>query len=224
MSEHTDMIDWGDELKPRTHSGRLGMDAILKDARRGELATVKAHLRRDPSLLTSKSGGHNRTFLWEAARGNRLALVNYLLKAGADANVPGRIRAEIVVLLKPYCIARRHRHGEVAESLREITIIDIYSACFLGEQQLVKGFLDKNPSMLTLEQPEDTVWRVTPLHFAVAGGHPLLVQKLIELGAPVKPYTRLLLNAAVRMRHPDLIPILLDGGADRTLAKTWAKA
>src|SRR5262249_44423577 len=96
------MIDWGDETKPRSHSGRIGLDRILKDARRGDHEAVRAHLRRDPSLLLAMSGGHNRTFLWEATRGGHPDLVQYLLEAGANPNIPGRIRAECTVLLKPY--------------------------------------------------------------------------------------------------------------------------
>lgn len=217
------MIDWGSEVKPKPHSGRLGMDEILKDARRGDLAAVKAHLRRDPSLLLDKSGGHNRTFLWEATRGNRPALVNYLLQAGADPNVPGRIRAEIVVLLKPYCIARRYGYTDLAESLRQKTTMDIYSACYLGDEQLVQKLLKQDPALVTQEQQDDCVWRVTPLHFAVCGGHESLVRMLIARGALVQPYTRLLCNAAVRMKHPELLPILLEAGADPVLAKDWAK-
>src|SRR6185436_15977312 len=124
------MIDWGDEVKPRPHSGRVGIDKILKDARRGDLRIVQRHLRCDPSLLLAKSGGHNRTFLWEATRGNHSGLVEYLLNAGADPNVPGRIRSEIVVLLKPYCIARHYRRTGLADPLlRAGTVIDIFSAC-----------------------------------------------------------------------------------------------
>ena len=127
------MIDWGDEVKPRPHSGRVGMDRVLKDARRGDVPAVRAHLRRDPSLLRAKSGGHNRTFLWEATRGNHPGLVKYLLEAGADPNVPGRTRSECVVLLKPYCVARWYRRSELATTLlRAGTVVDIYSACFLG--------------------------------------------------------------------------------------------
>src|SRR5262245_8423328 len=179
------MIDWGDEVKPRSdHTGRLGLDRILKDARRGDLAAVQKHLRRDPSLLLAKSGGHNRTFLWEATRGNRLDLVKFLLRAGADPNVPGRIRSECVVLLKPYCLARWRRFEKLAGSLLQAaTIVDIYSACFLGDQERVQALLDDNPALLTEEQEDDTVWRVTPLHYAVAGGHAALAAWLIEEGA-----------------------------------------
>lgn len=218
------MIDWGDEGKPGPHSGRVGIDRILKDARRGDLQAVRGHLRRDPSLLLAKSGGHNRTFLWEATRGNRPDLVKYLLNAGANPNVPGRIRSEIVVLLKPYCIARRYGRAALADVLLQAgTKVDIYSACFLGDAKQVQEQLDQDRSLLVQEQEDDSVWRVTPLHFAVAGGHEQLTRSLIEQGAKVEPYTRLLCNTAVRMGHPEFIRILLDGGADRKLARVWAQ-
>jgi hypothetical protein len=218
------MLDWGGEVKPRPHTGRVGIDEVLKDARRGDLRAVRGHLRRDPSLLLAKSGGHNRTFLWEATRGNRPELVSFLLGAGADPNVPGRIRSEVVVLLKPYCVARRYRRPRLAEPLlRAGTVIDIYSACFLGDAARVQELLAADPGLLAREQEEDSVWRVTPLHFAVAGGHEGLARWLIDRGAPVRPYTRLLCNAAVRMGHPGLIPVLLDGGADRELARAWTQ-
>ena len=218
------MIDWGNEVKPRPHSGRIGMDAILKDARRGDLSAVRAHLRRDPSLLLDKSGGHNRTFLWEATRGNHPALVRHLLKAGADPNIPGRIRSECVVLLKPHCLAQWHRRPELAElMLKAGTIVDIFSACFLGDEARVGELLHEDPSLLTQEQADDSVWRVTPLHYAVAGGHAALARTLIDRGAAVKPYTRLLCDAAVRMGHPELVQVLLDAKADRKLARVWAR-
>lgn len=219
------MIDWGNEVKPRPHSGRIGIDKILKDARRGDLPAVKRHLRLDPSLLLAKSGGHNRTFLWEATRGNHAALVQHLLKRGADPNVPGRIRSETVLLLKPFCIAQSFRRTELAQRLLQAgSVVDIYSACFLGNAERAFELLNEDPTMLVQEQDDDSVWRVTPLHYAVAGGHADLARSLIKLGAKVEPYTRLLCNTAVRMRHPQLVPILLNGGADPKLVRVWSVA
>lgn len=217
---------WANEVKPRSgHSGRFGIDKILKEVRRGDLNAIKRHLKRDPSLLPAKSCGHNRTFLWEATRGNRINVVRFLLRAGADPNVPGRTRAEIPVLLKPYCIALRYRRLEIARMLVKAgSVMDIYSACYLGDADRVQQCLKEEPCLLTREQDDDSVWRVTPLHYAVTGGHEQLSRWLIREGALVKPYTRLLCDAAVRMKHAHLIPVLVPGGADRDLVKSWGES
>lgn len=218
------MVDWDDEIKPREgHSGRVGLDRRLKDARRGDLQAVRRHLRDDPWLLTAKSRGHNRTLLWEAARGGREDIVAYLLDAGADPNVPGRTRSEIPLLLKPYCVARRYRHLAIATRLRERgTTLDLFSAVYLGDGERVREILDEGPYRLAREMDEDTVWRVTPLHYAVAAGHADLARWLIERGAPVRRYTRLLCTAAVRTGHPGLLPLLGETGADPALMRRWS--
>lgn len=140
---------WGNETRPRAgHSGRFGIDKILKEVRRGDLRAVKRYLKQAPSLLYAKSGGHNRTFLWEATRGNRINVVRFLLREGADPNIPGRTRAEITVLLKPYCIARRYRRPELAGMLEKAgTVMDIYSACYLGDTERVQHLLKSEPDL-----------------------------------------------------------------------------
>ena len=97
--------------------------------------------------------------------------------------------------------------------------MDIYSACYLGDTDRVRHCLKAEPGLLTREQEDDSVWRVTPLHYAVAGGHEQLARWLIGEGARVKPYTRLLFGAAERTKHAELIPVLVEGGADLDLVR-----
>jgi len=217
-------MDWADEVKPRSrHSGVTGIDAILKDARRGDLVAVKSRLKEQPALLNAKSCGHNRSFLWEAVRGNRVSVVRHLLKQGADPNVPGRVRAEIPVLLPSLAIARRYRRTSVEPLLiRAGAIIDFPAACFLGDMDLVTSSLNANPALLREEIAYESVWRVTALHYAVAGDQPELTHHLIARGAVVRPYTRLLFNIASRVKDGDVIfNLLVDAGADQSLADAW---
>ena len=217
-------MDWQDEVKPRSvHSGIGGIDKILKDARRGDLAAVKEHLRRRPDLLDAKSGGHNRSFLWEAVRGNRLDVVRFLLERGADPNIPGRIRAEIPVLLPSLAIARRYERLEIEPLLIEAGArIDLYSACYLGETEAALAMLDARPALLNEEAAHEAFWRVTPLHYAVAGNRIELTRQLVERGAVVRPYTRLLFDIASRLKQgDDMFHLLLESGADESLAEEW---
>ena len=217
--------DWGDEAFPRElHSGRPGMDTLLGKARRGDIDAVLDALTHDRSLLHAKGFGHNRTLLWEATRGNRMALVNHLLGSGAPVDVPGRIRGQIQVLITPYDVARRYGREELARALLGCGAqIDVFSASFLGERDRLLELIDREPELVTREQQDDTVWRVTPLHHAVAGGHDAIVRLLIDRGAKVRPYTRLLCDIAARSTRGDLIDMLVAEGADPALADEWGK-
>ena len=217
------MIDWGDEVKPRgSHTGIGGIDLLLKDARKGDLEAVKQHLERKPRLLDAYSGGHNRSFVWEAVRGGRKEVVEYLLEQGADATIPGRIRSQIQVLLPPLCIAERYRRKGIARLLREHGVeLDFYSHCYLGNHGAVDPVIEGQPGLLDKEVGFESVWRVTALHYAVAGGHEALVRLMLEKGATVRPYTRLLFNITARLKRPDLHAMLVEGGADDSLTERW---
>ncbi|MCB9898807.1 MAG: ankyrin repeat domain-containing protein [Planctomycetes bacterium] len=219
------MNDWGDELLPREgHSGRPGLDALLGKARRGDLDAVLDALTHDPSLRQAKSLGHNRTLVWEATRGNRQVLLNHLLGTGADFDVPGRIRGECAVLLTPYAVARRRGRDDLARTLLGVGAqLDVYTACVLGEFDVVHSLIESDPDLVTREQDDDTFWRVTPLHHAVAGGHDDLVRLLLDRGAQVRPYTRLLCDIAARSDRGDLVEVLVQAGADPELACEWGK-
>ena len=197
-----------------THSGDPGMEKHLLLARKGDLAGVKRLLQKDPALLNAKSAGHNRTLLWEATRMNRTKLVEYLVEQGADVNIPGRHRHESLVLVKPYAVARTFRRDRLAEYLLQAgTEIDLYTACYLGDNAGVVELLKAKPGLVNREQPEESVWFVTPLHHALSGGHKDIVELLLRHGAKVKRYSELLLDIVLRRGRTDLVELLFKHGA-----------
>jgi ankyrin repeat protein len=182
-------------------------------AREGDLAGVRRLLQKDPALLNAKSAGHNRTLLWEATRRNRVDIVKFLLKRGADVNIPGRHRNESFVLIKPYTVATLFKRAQLRQLLFVAgTTMDIYTACFLGDSDHVKDLIHKNPKLINKQQPEESVWRVTPLHHAVSGGHKDLAEFLITKGAKVQPHSELLLEMAGN--REDMLTMFLDHGFD----------
>lgn len=196
-------------------------DATLKLAAKGELDAVLALLDRDPQLLDAQSGGHGRTLLWEAANKGRLPLVEALLARGADADLAGRYRHETFVLCKPLAVAIRNRKHGCAALLAPRTTDDVYTAAFLGELDAVRDHLERDASLLDAPQAADSVWAVTPLHHAVAGGHVALVEALLAAGARVAGHDALLLEMTRGERA--LVERLLDAGADPATARaTWA--
>ncbi len=209
-------ISGGTELKPpQGHTGLAGMDRILGAASRGDLDTVRTWLTAHPERVNAFSAGHNRTLLWEATRRNRRDLVEYLIARGADVNIPGRYRHESFVLLTPYCVARVFRREELADYLLEKgTRLDVYSAAYLGDASRVLRLIDADPTLINREHPLDSVWRVTPLHFAVSGCQMEIADGLTRRGAKVKPHARLLLDIAGRRKRIDFVEMLLNAGAD----------
>ena len=82
------------------------------------------------------------------------------------------------MLLKPYCVARHYGHNDLTQLLLEAgTVLDIYSACFLGDIKRAKAA--KGESLAT-DNKDDSVWRITPLHHALAGGQEEVVRLLID--------------------------------------------
>ncbi|MBT4503006.1 MAG: hypothetical protein HOC74_35055 [Gemmatimonadetes bacterium] len=192
-----------------------GIDSILKFAAKGDLPAVIKNLADKPSLLNAMSQGHHRTLLWEAANGNRMEVVRYLVEKGADVNIPGRYRSETFVLLKPYCIAERRKRKQVAEYLLENgTEIDIYSAAFLGELEILKKRTEEKDNSANILHPDDSVWNVVPLHYAVAGEQIQTANYLIQMETDVLKHSELLLDMACRLGRMDLVHLLVDAGAD----------
>jgi len=197
-------------------------DRTLKLAAKGDLSGIKDLLSDEPQMLNAVSGGHNRTLLWEATNTGRSDVVSFLLEAGADPNIPGRRRHETMVLVKPYCIAVTKKREEIASRLLEHgTEIDPFTAAYLGQIDLLKRLLAKTPRLVNLQQPEEAIWQVTPLHHAVAGMQVEATECLLKAGADVAEHARLLLDIACRRTRVDLIKILVKAGAEPGQAEAF---
>jgi ankyrin repeat protein len=196
-------------------TGVTGIDAVLKFAAKGDLPAVKRALAEKPTLLNAMSEGHHRTFLWEAANRNRMEVVKYLVRKGADVNIPGRYRSETFVLLTPYCIAEKRKRKKIAEFLlAHETELDIYSAAFLGDLGLLKKWVSRKASLVNASHPEDSAWDVIPLHYAIAGEQIEAAKFLISKKTKVSKHSELLLDIACRLDRMDLIQLLVGAGAD----------
>jgi ankyrin repeat protein len=197
------------------HSGGGLSARALEIAVRGDLAALKQLLRDHPELIDRKSGGHNRTLLWAATRHGRRESVEFLVERGADVNVPGRYAHETVALVTPYCLARLRRDGSLSSYfLTQGATVDVYRAAYLGDKARVEACLRARPDLVNTEDPAESVYYATPLAYAVAGGHRDVIELLIERGARVTPYSRLLFDFAARSGHAELAEMLLAHGAD----------
>lgn len=182
-----------------------------------------AVLRRNPDLLNKPSDGHNRTLLWEAAHAGRVDMVRWLVSEGADVDIPGRYRSETFVLVKPYTVAVLRKRTEIAEFLLDSgTVVDVYTAAFLGDDDRVMAAVGDDPVIVNADQPEETVWRVTPLHHALAGGHASVVCTLLRHGVAVADHAALAFDIACRPARTDLVDLLLDAGSEPMAADVFS--
>ena len=195
-------------------SGTSEIDAgTLKVAVKGDVEAVKRLVARDPGIVRKTSAGHNRSLLWEAARGGHSGLVEFLVERGADVDALGRSRNETLVLVSPYVLAKTRGHEELAEYfLAQGAVIDIWSSAYLGDLGRARELLEEHPELLNAEHPADRAWRVTPLHYAIAGGRREAAEFLIAKGADVGRRGRWLLGFALHHGRGDLARLLLDHG------------
>jgi ankyrin repeat protein len=115
--------------------------------------------------------------------------------------------------------------GYKSKFLRESGAIeDLYSAAYLGRTEQVVHFLAQSPELLYAEHPADYVYRVTPLHYAVSGGHQHTVRWLLSSGAKVAPYSTDLLHFAIYRHDLPLVDLLLEHGADARQVSQFTSA
>ena len=165
---------------------------VLKIAASGDLAGLKALLEAAPDSL-NRRGNHGRTLLWEAVRSNKTEAVNFLLRAGADPNLTGCYNSESHVQLTAYCAAVYYRRADLAATLKGLgNDPDIFRQAFLGDEVSALQQVNADPALLAAVDPEDEIYYIPVLSFAVAGGHTGLIASLISKGAEVGLYLSLI--------------------------------
>ena len=181
----------------------------LKIAAQGDIQGLHQLLANHPDSL-NRRGSHNRTLLWEAVRGGKLPTVKWLVEQGAEVNAVGRYNGESFVQLSPYCAAIYYRRPDIAEFLRlHGSQEDIFRAAFLGDNDSVTRDLDLRPGLIDAEDPQDQLYYVPLLSFAVAGGWIDLVEHLLQRKAVVPPHSLQLVSLAAKHGRQDILDLLL---------------
>ncbi len=197
-------------------------------AGRGDIDAVKQLLVLKPEWIHTV-GSHGRTMLWEAAYRGKLDMVKFLIKRGADMNLPGCHLSQHDLEITPYCVARHEGRDDVADYLHQQgAIVDIHTAAYLGDYETVYSFLENDADlvnvgyldsvMLPSGQPHSVEHQyaswATPLCYAIVGGNIKIVELLISKGASVREQSALLLDHAVSNDSVDIVKMLIENGAD----------
>jgi len=171
-------------------------------------------LNEHPKLLNQCLPGHKRSLLWESVRYGRDALAMALLERGADVNLPGRNRAELCILLKPWVIARIRKRDRLVSLLEAETEQDLLTRCFIGDLQGVNQMLREDPEALNRPQKDDEIWQVLPLHAALLAGKDELVDLLLAAGSNLDQGEALLYEIAISKQRLDQVKQLTRYGGN----------
>ena len=180
---------------------------------RGDMDGLRQLFAIHPEFL-NKRANHNRTFLWEAARRGDLPLVQWLVEQGAEIDATGCYNSESFVQLTPFCAAIYYKRTTVAEYLRTRgTQIDVFRAAFLGDIRQVSKELAANPELIHAVDPQDNLYYVSLLSFAVVGGSIEMLGFLLDRGAVIGPYSAQLLGLAAKDKRKDILEFLVNHNA-----------
>lgn len=191
---------------------------VVAAAGRGDLEAVQELVDYNPEWIR-KTGSHGRTMLWEAVYRGKKNVVEFLVEQGADVNAVGCHFSTHIVEISPYCVAKSMGREEMADYLQENgAVMDIHSAAYLGDYDLVLLLLEKNPDWVNLEhrytqRGPDPYFRATPIFYAVSGDHKEVVELLVSRGADIKSQDERLLRFAMWKSH-DSVKVLLKNGID----------
>lgn len=183
---------------------------LAEAARKGRLELLEEAFEREPDLYQHPNPDRLR-LLVQAARGGRLAVVEFLLARGAPLDAPA---PEGGVWMTPWCAARAFRKGAVAGALRARGARhDVFSAAILGDGDRIEELADEDLGILDLEDPATDFARRRPVEYAAARGHWDLVARLLDRGASPGAGARALLRRAADGGHDAIVDRLLETDA-----------
>ncbi len=184
-----------------------------KLAARGQVDALKRHLEEEPGVLDDPR--HGAIILGEAALRGHTPVAELLLDHGVDVNIPSAHASDI--MMTAHCAARSKKKDETAGYLLERgAVYDVFSACFLGDQDRVSALLEEEPGLANAHDPACDLLPVTPLHHAVYGGHEHVARYLFDRGAETGVNSTALVGYAAGRGQINLVRLLLENGADAT--------
>jgi ankyrin repeat protein len=197
--------------------GARVLGAASDFARRGEIDALRTALEKTPDLTRATYGAQ---VLSGAVLAGRVQTVELLLREGVDPNKPHHLPTNLtppaferVLFVTPLCAARLKRRSEVEELLLQNgAVADIFTSAFLGDAQHVEESLRAEPGLAQATDPALDVLDITPVHHAIAGKHPQVLEVLLSMAErPLLGGTRAL-RAAVGHEHLGMVQRLLEWG------------
>ena len=174
-------------------------------AGKGDLAAVQAAVADQPTLLHQR-GPDGVTLVWAASAKGRDEVVRWALAEGASPHTRGSTEHATGVLVSPLAVAKG---AAVADQLTAAGAgLDLFDLCWLGRTDEVASILDVDPGAVTSTCPEDDLFPITPLHYAVDGDRLDTVRLLLGAGRrgralqPAPPGRRRPAGLAAHRRGP----------------------
>jgi ankyrin repeat protein/truncated hemoglobin YjbI len=205
-------------------TSQVRLAALLSDSAKGRTDEIRKALKKDPALARAR-GLNGQTLVWVAVYRNRPKILQAALEADGSPNLPGcdplqttmacdDVHVGTGVSVTPLALAKRWQPALVPTLIEHGAIDDVFTAAWVGDVSALRGFLDRNPQLISAIDPADDFQEVSLLGHAVCGGNIDCVKLLLERKSEVQPHSGKLLTLAVVMNRADLVRMLLDHGAD----------